>query len=84
MVGIGVVIFAAIYFLVLRQRPSSEMKKYKQAVKQSKMKYKTSPQSPVRSSNKPNSLSSRKRSRKRATHLRVIEGNKSKKKRASN
>lgn len=84
MVGIGVAIFAVLYFLVLKQRPSSDMKKYKQAVKQSKMKYKDSSQNSVRSSKKPNSLNTRKKPRRRASHLRVIEGNKSKKKRASN
>lgn len=85
MVGVGVAIFAVLYFLVLRQRPSSEMKKYKQAVKQSKIKYKDSPQNAGRTSKKANSSNTRRKQRRRASHLRVIEGNKgSKKKRASN
>jgi len=85
MVGVGVAIFAVLYFLVLRQRPSSEMKKYKQAVKQSKIKYKDSPQNAGRTSKKTNSSNTRRKQRRRASHLRVIEGNKgSKKKRASN
>jgi len=86
MVGIGVAIFAVLYFFVLRQRPSSEMKKYKQAVKQSKLKYKDSNEGTNRSPKKLNALNKRKKTRRRASHLRVIEGNKSKskKKRASN
>src|SRR5699024_3188014 len=86
MVGIGVAIFAVLYFIVLRQRPSSEIKKYKQAVKQSKLKYKDSNEGTNQSPKKLNALNKRKKTRRRASHLRVIEGNKakSKKKRASN
>lgn len=88
MVGLGVAVFAAIYFLFIKKRTPDEMKKYKQAVKQSKLKYNQSANEPKRPSRKPRSQQSRKKIRKRPTHLRVIEGNKSKskskKKRASN
>ncbi len=80
MLGFAVAIFALLYFIVNRSRGSSdEMKKYKQAVKQSQSKYQqAAPKKPT-----PAPLANRKtdRSRKgkrRPTHLRVIEGNKSK------
>ena len=87
MIGIGAAIFAAIYFIFLKNRASSnEMKKYKQAVKQSKAKYKQQSNPNVKPSVKKQVQPLKnKKSAKRATHLRVIEGNKSKsKKRASN
>lgn len=88
MVGIGVAISAAIYFIFLRKKaPSDDMKKYKQAVKQSKTKYKQQTSPNLKSSTKKHvqPLQMKKKTTKRAGHLRVIEGNKSKrKKRASN
>ncbi|MCA0970113.1 hypothetical protein LCM20_05910 [Halobacillus litoralis] len=93
MVGIAVLIYGAIYFLFLRNRgmgggSGNEMKKYKQAVKQSKQKYKqpapTVKKSPL-SKVAPKNQAAPKRNRKRmnAPHLRVIEGNKNKNKGAS-
>lgn len=86
MIGISAAIFAAIYFFFFRNRSSSnEMKKYKQAVKQSKAKYKQQSNPLKPSVKKQVQPLKSKKSAKRATHLRVIEGNKSKgKKRASN
>ncbi|HLR66432.1 SA1362 family protein [Virgibacillus alimentarius] len=88
MIGIGVAVFAAIYFLFLRNRaPSNDMKKYKKAVKQSKAKYKQRRNPNIKTSTRKNlqSLQVKKKPSRRASHLRVIEGNKSKKKkRASN
>lgn len=79
MIGIGVAIAAALYFIFIRKRNSSnDMKKYKQAVKQSKMKYNNS--STTSTTNKNQTKKSKKPLNKRASHLRVIEGNKSKKK----
>lgn len=86
MIGIGVVIFGVLYFILSKNRTSDdEMKKYKQAAKQSKLKYDRGPSktgSPA--SKKQMTTKSKRRLKKRPTHLRVIEGNKSKKKRASN
>ncbi|HLR80692.1 MAG TPA: SA1362 family protein [Bacillota bacterium] len=87
MIGVAALIFGAFYFIFLRNKGSSttsEMKKYRQAVKQSKRKYKNH----GKSTSKPTKLQTtrgRKKVRRRPHHLRVIEGNKSKrKKRASN
>ena len=80
MVVFGAAIFGLIYFFVLRKRgPSNnnEMKKYKQAVKQSKTKYKQ-PKQPTTSTK--GVIPQKKRRNKRASHLRVIEGNKEKRK----
>lgn len=76
-IGIGIALFAVLYFVFLRKRaPSSEMKKYKQAVRQSKSKYNSSPKhTQVKQSPK-----MRKKATKRASHLRVIDGNKHKRK----
>lgn len=82
-IGIGVVLFTVVYFFLFRSRKrtlTNEMKKYKQAAKQSQLKYKTNrqrkntnkQQTPHRIRNKPNQS---------ASHLRVIEGNKDKPKR---
>ncbi|GGP12787.1 MULTISPECIES: SA1362 family protein [Oceanobacillus] len=81
-IGIGAAIFGLVYFfLIRRQQPSgrqqNNMKKYKQAVKQSKSKYGHQKSVTTANSQKPGQ---KKRSPKRASHLRVIEGNKSKKK----
>lgn len=79
MIGIGVALFALLYYFVLRRRSpsnSDDMKKYKQAVKQSKTKYKQ-PSYSTTSSSKSSSVPKKKRN-KRASHLRVIEGSKPK------
>ncbi|HEX6594425.1 MAG TPA: SA1362 family protein [Bacillota bacterium] len=84
MIGIGVAIFGAFYVIFLRNKNPSEMKKYRQAVKQSKRKYKQTFK-PASITTKFQTTQKRKKLRRRPHHLRVIEGNKSKrKKRASN
>lgn len=74
----AVIIFTVVRFFIKRSNPrsTSEMKKYKQAVKQSKQRY----QHKQPSNKRPQKNSPRTRRRKRATHLRVIDGNKSKSK----
>ncbi|MDC3415498.1 SA1362 family protein [Aquibacillus salsiterrae] len=83
MVALGAVIYGVFYYFFLNKRTPNDIKKYKKAVKQSKMKYKqdqvhkslsqaTKKQSPV--------ISKQKGMKNRATHLRVIEGNKHKRK----
>ncbi|GEN87411.1 SA1362 family protein [Oceanobacillus sp. FSL W8-0428] len=81
-IGIGAAIFGLVYFfLIRRQQPSGRqqdnMKKYKQAVKQSKSKYGRQNAVTTASNQKPGQ---KKKSTRRTSHLRVIEGNKSKKK----
>lgn len=77
--GIGIAVFAVFYFVFLRKRtPSNDMKKYKKAVKQSKAKYKQ-PSQTATANNKQQAQIKRKVN-KRAPHLRVIDGNKHKKK----
>lgn len=82
MLGVAVAIFALLNFFINRNRGSSDdMKKYKQAVKQSKMKYQK--QQPTGKNKtqprvKQSAMTSGRKSKKRASHLRVIEGNKSK------
>ncbi len=84
MVAFGAIIYGAVYYFFIRPRTSNDIKKYKKAVKQSKAKYKqdqpskktiakaTKKQAPL--------LNKRRNSKARATHLRVIEGNKQKRK----
>src|SRR5699024_10472306 len=75
--AIAAAIFALFYFVLLRNRNTSdETKKYKQAVKQSKMKYQqnTAPKKVEPSKLKKNTAI-RRRGKRRASHLRVIEGN---------
>ncbi|ENH97447.1 hypothetical protein J416_05523 [Gracilibacillus halophilus YIM-C55.5] len=82
---IGAVIFGLIYYFFIYRRMTSnnELKKYRQAVKQSKQKYGKRPKAnPV---SKPSNIRKKpsiknKPSRKHAPHLRVIDGNKQKKK----
>ncbi len=71
-------LFAIVYFLFFRskQQTNTSSKKYKQAVKQSQKKYGKPNLQHV--SKKPTQAPKRNIKRK-ATHLRVIEGNKSKK-----
>lgn len=82
MLGVGVAIFAVFYVFFLRKRaPSNDMKKYKSAVKQSKSKYKPTNFSGATSTPKRKQAVQMKRKiNKRAPHLRVIEGNKHKRK----
>ncbi|MFD1018718.1 SA1362 family protein [Thalassobacillus hwangdonensis] len=86
MIGIAAVFYFIITHFVLKNRggSSNEMKKYKQAVKQSKAKYKstsTEPKRMAKPSFQPATLSGKKRKKAaQATHLRVIEGHKNKKK----
>lgn len=82
MLGFAVAIFALLYFLVNRSRGSSdEMKKYKQAVKQSKSKYnQAAPKKPAHVPAINKKAATARKVKKRPTHLRVIEGNKSKEK----
>jgi len=67
------IVFATVVFLIFKfvfnqQTNTDEMKKYKQALKQSKRRYQNT------------STKASKTKRKRPTHLRVIEGNKGKRK----
>jgi len=79
MVGVGATIFAVIYFVFIKnQESSNEMKKYKKAVKQSKAKY--SQTTNYKNSNKKSSDLHKKKRTRRAPHLRVIDGNKEKRK----
>ncbi|MBN9653653.1 hypothetical protein J0K78_05175 [Halobacillus sp. GSS1] len=91
MIGIAVLIYGAIYFFFLRKRGiggaaggnRNEMKKYKQAVKQSKQKYKQPTpaikKSPVaKAQTKASALGRKNRKRSSGPQLRVIEGSKSK------
>ncbi|KKE80651.1 hypothetical protein NSA56_11095 [Oceanobacillus caeni] len=81
----GLVIFAVIYFVFLRKKaPSNEMKKYKKAVRQSKAKYKSdnvraTQAAKLTSKKQPNPIK-KNRSRRSAGHLKVIDGNKTKRK----
>jgi hypothetical protein len=92
MIGIAALIYGAIYFFFLRNRGfggastggnRNEMKKYKQAVKQSKEKYKQPEpavkKSPVtKAQPKASGFGRKNRKRTNGPQLRVIEGNKSK------
>lgn len=82
MLGFGAAVFAVIYFVFLRKRTqTNDSKKYKQAVKQSKTKYKNDNGKPSNNSTKhTQSLQMKKKLNKRASHLRVIDGSKSKRK----
>lgn len=81
MLGFGIAMFAVIYFIFLKKKaPSNDMKKYKKAVKQSKAKYKHN--TPVKSTHTKKQVlnPSKRKPNKRASHLKVIDGNKSKEK----
>ncbi|TXL67953.1 hypothetical protein FHP05_02725 [Cerasibacillus terrae] len=82
--AISALIIAGIYFFFFRNRNNSnEMKKYQQAVKQSKRKYSNTNKPKHNQTKKESPI--RKNANKKYSHLRVIDGNKSKrKKRASN
>ncbi|RDW19169.1 hypothetical protein CWR48_08960 [Oceanobacillus arenosus] len=82
-IGSSAAIFAVFYFVFLRNRtPSNDMKKYKKAVRLSKAKYKADNnirRTKVVNKKQPDLLK-KKKIKRTATHLRVIEGNKSKRK----
>ncbi|WP_188453679.1 SA1362 family protein [Virgibacillus oceani] len=79
--GIGLALFGVFYFVFLRKRESSsDMKKYKRAVKQSKSKYGHDPKQKFTQSKRPQQVQMKKKTNKRASHLRVIDGNKQKRK----
>ncbi|ASN05271.1 SA1362 family protein [Virgibacillus necropolis] len=81
MLGIGLAIFAVIYVFFFRKRASSnDMKKYKSAVKQSKSKYAPKNFTISDSAKRKQSSQIKRKTSKRATHLRVIDGNKHKRK----
>ncbi|MBP1950375.1 SA1362 family protein [Virgibacillus litoralis] len=81
MLGFGIAVFAVIYFVFIKKRTAShDTKKYKQAVKQSKSKYTNQSDKPRPTSKRPQPLQMKKKLNKRASHLRVIDGNKSKRK----
>lgn len=83
-IGVGVVLFSVVYLIFFRSRRgtnSNEMKKYKQAVKQSQQKYKKTNALQTTASKQRTHKPIKKRNNQRATHLRVIDGNRDKSKR---
>jgi len=83
----AVLIVGAVYFFLSRRNGgnSDEMKRYRQAVRQSKKKYGQTQSSKISSKMKPSTIKSKvttkqKHMKKDSPQLRVIEGNKSKKK----
>ncbi|WP_373892748.1 SA1362 family protein [Virgibacillus natechei] len=79
--GIGIAIFAVFYFVFLRKKTSSnDMQKYKKAVKQSKAKYKQPKETHQTATANKQHAQIKRKVNKRAPHLRVIDGNKHKKK----
>nr|WP_236560938.1 SA1362 family protein [Pontibacillus sp. HMF3514] len=83
----AVLIVGAVYFFLSRRNGgnSDEMKRYRQAVRQSKKKYSQTQSSKFSSKMKPSTIKSKvtakqKQVKKDSPQLRVIEGNKSKKK----
>ncbi|MDX8046010.1 SA1362 family protein [Gracilibacillus sp. S3-1-1] len=86
---IGAAIFGLVYFFFLRRRTPNELRKYRKAVKQSKQKYKnqqsnngTNSSTVIRHTTSAKKAVTRplKPTKRDASHLRVIEGNKHKKK----
>lgn len=80
-IGVGVVLFSIVYFILFRNRTNkntNEMKKYKQAVKQSQLKYKTNQKTQTTVSRDKNQQRIKRKSNQRASHLRVIDGNRDK------
>ena len=81
MLLIGLIVFGIFYFLFYKNRPaSSDMRKYKQALKQSNRKYAGNHHAYSKSVNK---IALRKK-KKSVPHLRVIDGQKSKRKNRAN
>jgi type III secretory pathway component EscU len=84
----GFVIFGIFYFFFVKKRTTDELKKYRKAVKQSKQKYPTSYQTSkasLKQTKQSHSLNKINHSKERrdASHLRVIDGNKKRKNRAT-
>ncbi|WP_182199529.1 SA1362 family protein [Paraliobacillus salinarum] len=78
-IGSAVLIYGVIYFLFFRSKNTTELKKYKKAVKQSKNRKKQfTAINQVKG--KKNNLSKKTRDHKHAPHLRVIDGKKGKRK----
>ncbi|SFL82664.1 hypothetical protein SAMN04487943_104183 [Gracilibacillus orientalis] len=83
---IGAAMFGLVYFFFLRRRTPNELRKYRKAVKQSKQKYKYQQNnnrmqpSPIKHNVATKKSPRPLKTRKNHTHLRVIEGNKQKKK----
>lgn len=77
-IGMSVVIVGVFYFIFIRKRTNmnnDEMKKYKQAVKQSQRKYKQHHgNQQVNIGRNKQQIQLKKRNRRRVAHLRVIEG----------
>ncbi|GAE91229.1 hypothetical protein JCM21714_173 [Gracilibacillus boraciitolerans JCM 21714] len=84
---IGAVIFGLVYFFLIRKRQPNDIRKYRKAVKQSKQKYnyrnnysKMQP-TPIKQNTSHKKINhSLKQNRKNIPQLRVINGNKQKKK----
>lgn len=77
-IGFSIVVFFIIRAIFFNNKArSNDMRKYKQAVRQSKLKYKhRSEQQPIPTFKR----TKRNKVKRRATHLRVIDGHKSKRK----
>src|SRR5699024_363293 len=75
-IGMAVIVFAVSYLIFFRRASSSnEMKKYNQAVKKPKAKYKQNKSiNKDQKINRPPVQKTRKKISKRRTHLRVIDG----------
>src|SRR5690625_2477634 len=85
MLRVALAFFAVLYFITQRkQTHSDDMKKYKQAVKQSKSKYNRGTPGPERKVIRSSQQQVNSKHSKRATHLRVIDGNKPKRKNRAN
>lgn len=80
-IGLLVVFYAIYHFFLSGRSGSKDMKRYKQAVKQSKRKYKPSSSTVQKTTSLKGGLSKpNKRKARTNTHLTVIEGAKNKKK----
>src|SRR5690625_4844568 len=79
MLGVALAFFAVLYFITQRiQNHSDDMKKYKQADKQSQSKYSRQTNGQERKVIRPNKQQMNSKRNKHTPHLRVIEGNKPK------
>lgn len=78
MIGMSVVVLAVFYFIFVRKRTSSnndEMKKYKQAVKQSQRKYKKpNIKKSINNDQNKQAIQLKRKNKRRTSHLRVING----------
>lgn len=79
MIGMSVVVFAVFYFVFMKKRSNmknDEMKKYKQAVKQSQRKYKNSNGNRIiNDQTRKQAFQIKRKNKRRTSHLRVIDGN---------